>query len=91
VEVLDNVNEMQSFQNFFSSVNDLLHPYMEFDEVGNLKNISYPEALTETEKKEILSYLWRLENNRTYKLAKYNSILDIMQKLKRNIEFELKP
>jgi hypothetical protein len=90
VEVLDNVNEMQSFENYFASVNKLLHPYMEFDAMGNLTRINEPKKLSEIERKEILSYLWRLENNRKYKLGRYNSILKIMEKARENIEREIK-
>jgi len=90
IEIVDKVYEMQSFENYFDAVNSLLHPYMEFDEQGELIGINYPTALTETEKKEILSYLWRLESNRKYKLAKYKSIIKVMEKVKVNIEHEIK-
>jgi len=84
-----NVNEMQSFQNYFSSINELLHPYMEFDESGNLEEISQPIYLKENEKKEILSYLWRLETNRKFKLSYYEVIIEAMEIVKTNIETEL--
>jgi hypothetical protein len=90
IEILDKVNEMQSFENYFASINSLLHPYMEFDNQGNLTEITNPKELTETQRKEISSYLWRLENNRKYKLGKYKSIIKVMEKVKSNIENELK-
>lgn len=90
VEVLDNVNEMQSFENYFASVNKLMHPYMEFDAEGKLIRINEPKELSEIERKEIFSYLWRLENNRKYKLGRYESILKIMKKARKNIEREIK-
>ena len=91
IEILEeDVNEMKSFQNYFDSVNRLLHPYMEFDTSGNLKMISNSIKLTEVEKKEILSYLWRLETNRTYKLRRYDLIKNAIRKVKNNIEKELK-
>lgn len=90
VEVLDNVNEMQSFKNYYASVNKLLHPYMEFDSMGKLIRINEPKELSGIERKEILSYLWRLENNRKYKLGRYDSILKIMETAKENIEREIK-
>jgi hypothetical protein len=90
VEVLDNVNEMQSFENYFASVNKLLNPYMEFDSLGSLTRINEPKELSEVERKEILSYLWRLENNRKYKLGRYDSILKIMEKTQANIQREIK-
>jgi hypothetical protein len=90
IEILDKVNEMQSFENYFASVNSLLHPYMEFDNNGNLIQITNPKKLSKTERKEILSYLWRLENNRKFKLGRYNSIIQIMGKVKSSIENEIK-
>ncbi|WP_340199008.1 hypothetical protein [Ascidiimonas sp. W6] len=89
IEILDNVSEMQSFENYFASVNLLLHPYMEFDEDGNLIHINYPKELSENQRKELLSYLWRLENNRKFKLGRYKSIIQIMDNVKSNIEEEI--
>lgn len=63
IDILDKTNEMQSFENYFSAVNDLLHPYMDFDSEGNLIKIDNPVRLSDIERKEIFSYLWRLENN----------------------------
>ncbi|MDT0689069.1 hypothetical protein RM549_04685 [Salegentibacter sp. F188] len=90
VEILDNVNEMQSFQNYFTPVNELLHPFMEFDDEGNLIKIEHPKALSEDQRKEILSYLWRLENNRKYKLGKYNSVLEVMDNAEKNLQREIR-
>jgi hypothetical protein len=81
---------MQSFENYFASVNSLLHPYMEFDNNGNLIEITDPKELTNTQRKEVLSYLWRLENNRKFKLGRYKSIIQVMEKVKNNIENEIK-
>ncbi len=89
IDILDNVNEMQSFENYFASINKLLHPYMEFNTRGALKKIVEPKGLSETDRKEILSYLWRLENNRKIKLDRYTTIMQVMEKVKNNIEKEL--
>lgn len=90
INILDKVNEMQSFENYFASVNKLLLPYMEFDNNGSLIKIIYPKELDAIQQNEILSYLWRLENNRKYKLGKYKSIIQIMDKVKSNIDNEIK-
>lgn len=89
LDILDKVNEMQSFNNYFEPINKLLYPYMEFDVNGNLIQITNPVGLTEIERKEILSYLWRLENNRKLKLNRYQTIMKIMIKVKKDIEIEL--
>lgn len=90
IDILNNLNEMQSFENYFASVNLLLHPYMEFDNSGNLIQISNPKELSETQRKEILSYLWRIEKNRQFKLGRYKSIIQVMGKVKNKIENEIK-
>jgi hypothetical protein len=89
VEVLDTNSELQSFVNYFASVNELLHPYMEFNKEGTLIRIADPKELNQIQRKEILSFLWRLEINRNYKLARYHLILQTMEKVKENIKLEL--
>lgn len=90
IEILEEeVREMQSFENFFAPVNDLLHPYIEFDSSGIIKMITYPDGLSDIEKNEILSYIWRLEENRKYKLKRYELVRDEIKKLKYSIENEL--
>lgn len=89
IDILDNVQEMQSFENYFSAMNALLHPYMEFDESGNLRKINSPIGLSKAERKEILSYIWRLESNRKFKLGRYKLIINEMKKVKKSIEVEL--
>lgn len=90
LKIIDEVNEMQSFKNYFAGINSLLHPYMEFDTNGNLTQINNPKELSEIQRKEILSYLWRLESNRKFKLGRYKSILQVMEKVKSSIEYEIK-
>ncbi len=91
IEALEyEVPEMQSFDNYFSEINTLLSPYMEFDPSnGKLTSIRYPKDLTENEKKAILSYLWRIRNNRNFKLGRYASIIQAIERVKKNITVEL--
>jgi len=51
IEALEySVPEMQSFDNYFSEVNKMLTPYMEFDkETGNLIAVKHPYKLSEIE------------------------------------------
>jgi hypothetical protein len=62
---------------------------MEFDENGDLIRFTELSHLTENNKKEILSYLWRIRNNRIFKLARYDLIIEEMKKLELNIKNEL--
>lgn len=84
------VPEMKSYKNYFSRIDGLIHPFMEFDSNGDLKKIVGINKLDSTEKQEILSYLWRIRNNRKLKLGRYDLILNEMEKLEQNIEKELK-
>ena len=84
------VPEMKSYKNYFTRINTLLHPFMEFGPDGNLSRFNGLEALGTDEKKEILSYLWRIRNNRLFKLRKYDQIIAVMKKLEQRIAKELK-
>lgn len=84
------VPEMKSYKNYFSRVNTLLHPFMEFNQAGNLVKFNGLDQLGKDEKKEILSYLWRMRNNRVFKLRKYDQIIAQMKKLEQKITQELK-
>ncbi len=91
IEILEKqVQEMQSFQNFFGPINGLLYPYIVFDDSGNIMRIDTPKDINESDKKKILSFLWRLEKNRRYKLQRYELVKAEIQKVKINIEKELK-
>jgi hypothetical protein len=83
------VPEMKSYKNYFQRSNSLLYPFMEFDENGDLIKFEGLNNLTDNNKKEILSYLWRIRNNRKFKLARYDLIIKEMKKLELAIEKEL--
>ena len=84
------VVEMNSFVNYFSETNTILNPYMSFDQdSGNLISINGPIRLETNQKNKILSFLWRIRKNRQFKLAKYKSITQVIERVKGNIEKEL--
>jgi len=83
------IDEMKSYDNYYKPVNDILHPYMTFNDTGNLIGFEQPLPITEDEQKAILSYLWRLETNRKFKLGRYDLIEAKMLSLKTHIEEEL--
>lgn len=90
IEVIEyRIPEMQSYDNYFSEINALLHPYMEFDDNGDLIAIKKPINLTAVERKAILSYLWRIRKNRHFKLGRYDTIIEVIEKVKQDIEKEL--
>lgn len=83
------VPEMNSYSNYFARVNQLIYPFMEFDANDDLKGIHGISTLSVAEKQEILSFLWRIRNNRKFKLGRYRLVLKEMEKLELNIEKEL--
>jgi hypothetical protein len=84
------VPEMKSYKNYFPRTNSILYPFMEFDQEGDLTKFTGLNNLSVNDKKEILSYLWRIRNNRKLKLARYDLIIREMKKLELNIEKEIK-
>ena len=66
--------ENQYHESYFNRINDLLAEYMIFDERGRLINISPPNKLTEEERKLLLSYLWKIEGNRTFTINNYKLV-----------------
>ena len=83
------VPEMKSYQNYFQKTNSLLFPFMEFNSNGDLINFDELHNLTELNKKEILSYLWRIRENRKLKLTRYEMIIAKMKELELSIKNEL--
>ena len=80
---------MRSYDNYFSRINTVLTPYIEFSEEGSLVAIEQPIKLSKTEQKELTSYLWRISNNRKFKLSRYETIIKEIRKVEQNIEEEL--
>ena len=90
IEQLENHNEeMQDFKTYFASTNKILTPYMNFDEKGNLKNLQKAN-LSEVEKKELLSYLWRLELTKMFKILRYEQVLTEIKNLDESLNTDLK-
>lgn len=56
--------EMQFQQNYFSHINDIIHPYLIFSEKGIPIGIEQPLQLSEEDKKLLMTYLWKIEVNR---------------------------
>lgn len=81
--------EMQSFQNYFMPINELLYEFMAFSEDGELLEIQQPLDLQEKQKKKILSYLWRIQKNRKFKLNRYDLIKQKVKELIEHIDHEL--
>ncbi|MBG6133694.1 hypothetical protein IWQ47_005166 [Aquimarina sp. EL_43] len=84
------VPEMKSYKNYFPRINTIIYPFMEFNKNGELISINNLNELDTNQKKEILSYLWRIRNNRKFKLGRYDLIIQVIEKVEKNITEELK-
>src|SRR5699024_12624330 len=78
--------EFQNFKNFYKRFNSILLPYMVFDDKGNLTELLPAQNIEKEKKNEILSYLWRMELERNFKLYRYDGILEHLNKVKSDIE-----
>ncbi|MFK7774622.1 MAG: DUF6090 family protein [Saprospiraceae bacterium] len=81
----ENYDEMQFNKNYYLEINNLLAEYMDFDKNGNLIKINHPKNLTTKEKKKLLSYLWRIKNNREYILRYYELMMGKLNHLIKSI------
>lgn len=90
LEQLENKNEeMQDFKTYFSPINSILTPYMIFDDKGNLKTFKKAD-FTVNQKKELLSYLWRMELTKKFKIIRYSEVIKEIGSLNKSITKEIK-
>jgi len=74
VDKIEGDDQYKVFKNYFFKFNEKLFPYMIFDNNGQLVDIKQPISLSELEKKELLSYLWLLEDVRKDKITLYEQL-----------------
>jgi len=82
----ENYDEKQFNKNYYLEINNMLAEYMDFDEKGQLIRINHPKNLTKKERKKLLSYLWRIENNREYTLRYYDLMKEKLNHLIKSID-----
>lgn len=85
----EDYHELQFQQNYFMEFNKVVAPYFDFDEQGNIRGIKTPIHLSPSEKKLMLSYLWKIDLNRRFILSLYNEVKLKIQALRKEIEHEL--
>jgi hypothetical protein len=79
---------MQDFKTYFSPMNEILSPYMVFDDAGDLKTFEKAN-LSANQKNELLSYLWRMEKTKNFKIRRYSEIITEITELNKSITSEL--
>lgn len=86
----ESYSEMQFNQTYFNKFNDVMAEYMTFDATGKLQSFKQPINLSAQDRKRLLSYLWRIEDNRRYTVRLYLEVEQIVTDLIKTIETELK-
>jgi len=86
----DSNEEMQDFKNFFAPVNALVSPFLQFNEAGKVVALEPAKNLSSIQRKELLSYLWRMERNKLFKIMRYEGVLKKIVLLKDDLEKGIK-
>jgi len=74
------------FDNYFKEINNYISPNLIFNKYGEIESIQLPLHVTETEQKKILSYLWKIKNDRMVILNIYEKVLKNLLHLQSKIE-----
>ena len=85
----EETKETQFHTSYFMPINEIIAPYLEFDDQGMVVEIKQPIVLNEIDKKRLLSYLLKIELNRNFILRYYKSMEVKIEKLINDIETEL--
>lgn len=71
---------------YFNEINNQISPNLIFNKNGEIESIQLPLHVTENEQKKILSYLWKIKNDRLFILSIYSKIQENLLRLQSNIE-----
>jgi hypothetical protein len=71
---------------YFKEINNHISPNLIFNSNGEMESIKLPLNVSETEQKKILSYLWKIKNDRTFILSTYSQVLENLLLLQSNID-----
>lgn len=81
--------EAQFQENYFKELNELLAPNFIFDDENQLVGIQAPLEMAENKKKLFLTYLWKIEVNRSIIIGYYSHVKENIHSLIIAIENEL--
>ncbi|QAA80867.1 hypothetical protein EI546_03590 [Aequorivita sp. H23M31] len=82
-------SELQFQKNYFNEINTVLAPNFEFDENGKPSGIALPLEISENQKKILLVYLSKIEENRNFILTFYSDIETKIESVRKNITKEI--
>ena len=83
---------MQFYKNYFKEINDQLAPNFLVNSDGSISSINFPLEIQDTERKKLLLYLWKINDNRSFILNYYTQvekkIIQIREKIKKEINIK---
>lgn len=82
-------NEMQFQENYFHVFNAAIAPSFIYDANGRMVDVDRPLSLSLSDKNLIMSYLWKIELNRTFVMHYYEEVKQSIADLSKDIEMEL--
>lgn len=77
--------ELQFQQNYFAQINQIISPYLQFDQQGKISGIQPPLSLSEKEQKLMLSLLMKIQSNREFVLKFYQGVIQNTEQLEQQI------
>ncbi len=82
--------ELQFQENYFKEINSSISKNLQFNEDKQIIGIDVPLNIAPEEEKILLSYLWKIQINRNFILQYYSVVEDKIEKLRIEIEKEIK-
>lgn len=86
----DEIYEMQDYRNHSKIVNEIISPYMQFNDELKLVGLLPAEKIDSIQEGKIKQCLWKTKQNRIFKLQQYKYVREKIKELKAEIEKELK-
>lgn len=85
----ESYEECQFFANYFDKIHSLVSDHLIFNQAGDLVDLSTLSALSEQEKKELYSLLWRVKRNRKFVISNYEILEASISELQASLKNEL--
>jgi len=79
-------DEMQFHKNYFKELTIYLGPNLVFDEKGKVSKLDLPLEMSQTDKNILLTYLWKIQLNRSFVLHFYSDVATNVKQLLDRIE-----
>lgn len=81
--------ELQFHKSYFLEFNEAIAPHFVFDATGNIEGMNFPLNLSESKKKILLTYLWKITGNRKFIMQLYDRVKGKITALEKEIKAEL--